>query len=258
MNSKLRLLSFAAAAGLIAGISAPAHALLQIAADVNGSTTTCFDNEASCDLDSTIGIMQLNNATFAGVEVNGSLQTSVGTTRTSGVPTLNTGSFSIINHNAVPVTITVAVGDTDFLGPVSHFDVSGSGTWQNGSAGQHVAGSTIKMEWFDDPTNTQGAGTPFSAPGNLLFTFTETATGNADSFAGSDSGLLKVPDIGNFSMTEWAQITLMPGAELVSRGQTEIKSGIPEPSTWAMMGLGFAALGYAGFRRTRKTAALSA
>jgi hypothetical protein len=44
----------------------------------------------------------------------------------------------------------------------------------------------------------------------------------------------------------------MPGAELVSRGQTEIKSGVPEPSTWAMMGLGFAALGYAGFRRTRK------
>jgi hypothetical protein len=215
-------------------------------------------DNASCDLDSTVGILQLANGTFAGVQVNGSLETSVGTTRTPGVPTLNTGSFSIINTNFVPVTITIAVGDTDFLGPVHTFDVSGSGTWQNGSAGQKVAGSKITMEWFDDPANTQGAGTPFSTPGNLLFTFSETATGNADSFAGSDSGLLKVPDIGNFSMTEWAVITLMPGAELVSRGQTEIKSGIPETSTWAMMGLGFAALGYAGFRRTRKTPALTA
>jgi hypothetical protein len=252
MNSRLRLLSFAAAAGLIAGVSAPAHAVLQIAADVNGLTTTCFDNQAGCDADSTIGILQLANNSFAGVEVNGSLQTSVGTVLTPGVPTLNTGSFSIINHNAVPVTITVAVGDINFLGPVHTFDVSGSGTWQNGSAGQKVAGSKITMEWFDDPLNRQGAGTPLSAPGNLLFTFSETATGNADSFAGSDFGLLGVPDPGHFSMTEWAQITLMPGAELVSRGQTEIKSGIPEPSTWAMMGLGFAALGYAGFRRARK------
>jgi hypothetical protein len=33
-------------------------------------------------------------------------------------------------------------------------------------------------------------------------------------------------------------------------------SGVPEPSTWAMMLLGFAGLGYAGFRRSAKGAAL--
>ena len=31
-----------------------------------------------------------------------------------------------------------------------------------------------------------------------------------------------------------------------------IPSGVPEPSTWAMMLLGFAGLGYASFRRTSK------
>jgi tetratricopeptide (TPR) repeat protein len=31
-------------------------------------------------------------------------------------------------------------------------------------------------------------------------------------------------------------------------------SSVPEPSTWAMMGLGFAGLGFVGFRRRRKTA----
>jgi hypothetical protein len=34
-------------------------------------------------------------------------------------------------------------------------------------------------------------------------------------------------------------------------------SAIPEPSTWAMMGLGFAALGYAAFRRNSKSRALA-
>jgi uncharacterized protein (TIGR03118 family) len=33
---------------------------------------------------------------------------------------------------------------------------------------------------------------------------------------------------------------------------------VPEPSTWAMMALGFAGLGFAGYRASRKTAALAA
>jgi hypothetical protein len=34
-------------------------------------------------------------------------------------------------------------------------------------------------------------------------------------------------------------------------------SSVPEPSTWAMMLLGFSALGFGGYRRTRKAAALA-
>jgi len=35
-------------------------------------------------------------------------------------------------------------------------------------------------------------------------------------------------------------------------GGSVITSGVPEPSTWAMMVLGFAGLGYAAFRRSAK------
>ena len=35
-------------------------------------------------------------------------------------------------------------------------------------------------------------------------------------------------------------------------------SVVPEPSTWAMMLLGFAGLGFAGYRQTRKARAASA
>ena len=52
-------------------------------------------------------------------------------------------------------------------------------------------------------------------------------------------------------MTEQSVFTLTPFAQLVNRGQTEIKLAVPEPSTWAMMLLGFAGLGYAGFRKAR-------
>jgi hypothetical protein len=40
---------------------------------------------------------------------------------------------------------------------------------------------------------------------------------------------------------------------LLSRGQGEIKTAIPEPSTWVMIALGFVGLGYAGFRQKRQT-----
>jgi hypothetical protein len=62
-----------------------------------------------------------------------------------------------------------------------------------------------------------------------------------------------VSDTGPFSMTLWAQATLTPGAVLLNRGQGEVKLAIPEPSTWAMIALGFAGLGYAGYRRKRQT-----
>jgi PEP-CTERM motif len=58
-------------------------------------------------------------------------------------------------------------------------------------------------------------------------------------------------------MTEQAVFTLTPHGELLSRGQTEIKNAIPEPSTWAMMVFGFVGLAYLGFRKGRVRSAIS-
>lgn len=40
--------------------------------------------------------------------------------------------------------------------------------------------------------------------------------------------------------------------------QSDVEGTVPEPSTWAMMLLGFAGLGYAGYRKARQTRALAA
>ena len=249
MNSVTRLsLCGVAAAGALGFVSAPAQATLQVIADVSGSVSACVD-QAACDLNSAVGIIQVANGTLNGVQINGSIQTSTGTPANPGPNILNTSSLSIINTTNTTKTVTVAVSDTDFIGPVASFETAGSGTWQN------AIGSSITLNWFDDPNNGQGADLPNDTPGNLIHTFTNTATTIVDAFSNNFAGV--VSDSGPFSMTEQAIFTLTPFGQLINRGQTEIKSAVPEPSTWAMMLLGFAGLGYAGFRKARSAKSIA-
>src|SRR6478609_7219580 len=152
MNASRICLSGLAAAGLMAAVSAPAHATLQVAADVSGTPFFCADNQA-CDLNSAVGVIQLANDTLNGVAVNGSIQLSNGTPANPGQDLIDTSSLSIINGSGATKVVTVAVGDTDFSAPVKSFHLTGSGTWVN------AGGSSIPLRWFDDPTNTQGADT---------------------------------------------------------------------------------------------------
>ncbi len=245
MNASVRwLLGGAAAAGVLGFVSAPAHATLQIISDVSGTIASCVDN-AACDLNPAVGIINLGNIVINGVQVNGSIQTSTGTPANPGLDTLNTSSLSIINLTNTSKTLTVAVSDTDFAGPVASFQTAGSGVWQN------AIGSSITLKWFDDPANSQGADDPTDTPGNLIDSFTHAATLFVDSF--SHDGIGAVSDPGPFSMTEQAIFTLTPFAQLVNRGQSEVKLAVPEPSTWGMMLLGFVGLGYAGFRKARSS-----
>jgi PEP-CTERM motif-containing protein len=239
MNTSRVALSSLAAAGLMATVSAPAHATLQVAADVSGATLFCADNQA-CDLNPAVGVIELGDTTLNGVAVNGSIQVSTGTPANPGQDLIDTSSLSVVNTSGAARVATVAVGDTDFSAPVGNFHLTASGSWVN------AAGSSILLEWFDDPANTQGANNAFDAPGTMLGAFTSLGTNPLLSFSTDQTGA--VSDRAPFSMTIWAQASLSPGAVLLNRGQGEVKLAIPEPSTWAMMLLGFAGLGYAGYR----------
>ncbi len=67
---------------------------------------------------------------------------------------------------------------------------------------------------------------------------------------------------GDYNLTLFYTDRHVTGAGLyfsVDTSNVTISPGVPEPSTWAMILLGFAGLGYAGYRRTRKNnAALAA
>jgi hypothetical protein len=113
----------------------------------------------------------------------------------------------------------------------------------------------------------------YSAPGVPSF----TTSGSASSYLSVDGGATEIVafnqdsggDYGDFSPPGAGAGQLIQNA-FNSMGQTEAytKSSpeftmlesigyngtlVPEPSTWAMMLLGFAGLGYAGFRQTRKS-----
>jgi hypothetical protein len=84
--------------------------------------------------------------------------------------------------------------------------------------------------------------------------FLSPAAGNpTSSFEYSPpTGLLAIPDVGDFSMTEVFTYTLLANGELVSRGTTEIKTNdIPEPASLFLFGS--AMIGLSLIRRRKKS-----
>jgi len=229
-----------AATALTAFAYTSANATLMVALDVNGTTFNCVDN-TGCDTNLAVGTLQVGNQVVNGVTFSGSIQTSTGTVANPGAAAvLNTSSLSIINNNAAGVNIAAAIGDTDFVGPVASYTASVSSTFQQ------AVGSSFTYNFYDDPTNQQGAQTVTDIPGTLLDTSTKAVTLIADSFSHNASG--PVDDQNLFSMTETISGFLTSHGQIVSNGLTEIKS-VPEPTGLGILGLGLLGLGFLTARR---------
>jgi PEP-CTERM motif len=230
MKTKL----LASVAILVAIASAPAHATLDVAFSDGTTTVTCADQTA-CDLDGAAKNLLLVNTIVGNFRIEGTFSLS-----TSG--DLSTSNLTIFNNGPSTGTLRMVVGDTDFAFPVSDIRESGSLTFNEG------VGSSGTISFFADPANGQPAGTGLATPGTLLDSFTDIVDTTPDSFAGTHDSAFFAN--GPFSMTEEASLTMVGGSNITGFNQA-MEAAVPEASTWAMMGLGFACMAFVGFKRKR-------
>jgi hypothetical protein len=178
---------------------------------------------------------------------------------------------------------SLAAGQSNFtLGDITWSLVSGSAATQKGSvSGQYAApfgmgnttymsvqnGGTEEATWATPQTSLSIYWGSIDAVGvdGILNEVSLTIQGYT--LTGTDLVAMGVPGTGNqgsAANNEWVTITdLAPftTVDFHAAGKNafefSLNAGVPEPSTWAMMALGFAGLGYAAFRRNAKVRVLA-
>ena len=166
--------------------------------------------------------------------MQGTFQTQQIATAAGETNLLDTTSFNITNNNATTVPISIAVGGTDFLGPVTTFAASGTTNFTN------AAGSEFLLSYYGDVNNTQGADSPGDTPGALLSTtgLIPVTSDNPTGFSHNDAG--GFIDSNLFSFTLFATTDLVAQGTLTNRTQaivaTQVASPIPEPGTLGLLG----------------------
>ena len=223
-------------------IAAPAHARLQLTINASGSTFTCFDGQGSCDLSGGANNLLLVDQTVGSAFV----QIALAQSAFGAINQLQLSSSNIVNNGATPLTVTLLASDTDFVGPVHAINNSGSLTFN-----QNIGAPDSTLRFWADALNIQGAN-PLNTPGTLLESVSGHAVTDPDSFAGSKIAAFEAS--GPYSMTEGAALVLRSGGSITGFNQAMESTAIPEPSQWVMMGLGFAALGFVGYRRRDRLA----
>ena len=236
MKNPVSVLAGASALALMA--AAPASATLQIAFTDGTSVVTCADGQA-CDLAGPANNIIILNETVGAFHIIGTVAASTFGSQDS----LQLSTSLIQNTGDTSGNLAIIVGDTNFIGPVDAVRESASLTFNNASGS---GPSTLRF--FGDPNNGQPAGVGLAIPGVQLFTTSGSPVTDPDSFSGTHVSPFSAE--GPFSMTETANLALKAGGSITGfNASMQTSSVIPEPATWAMMGLGFALMGLLGFKR---------
>jgi hypothetical protein len=248
MNARSRLLLAGfSIGGIAAGLAAPAHATLQFTVGFVGSEAsfTCVDN-ASCDSNPLEGVIDIPTISFEGLVGTNIVVESFGTVHGPGDATLRYSVGKLFNGSTETLNGRFAVSDTDFRGPPGKYQTKADVAWTNGGD------SSLGLISTFDTNNAQGGNTPTDAPGSTIdaASFLASAGDQTHSFSDTLSGGSSL-----YSLSDQGTLLLDAGAS-VSGGQDVTVAIVPEPSTWAMMAIGFAGLGFAGYKRARRRPAL--
>jgi hypothetical protein len=215
-----------------------ANATLQLSIGANGSTFTCADGQLGCDLSGGANNLLTVNTLVGGAFVQITLaQSAAGATNS-----LELSSANIENQSGAPLTVTLLASQTDFTGPVTLVNNSGSLTFND-----NVGAGLSTLKFWADASNVQGAN-PTNTPGTLLESVSGTAATNPDSFSGSNIAPFVAG--GLFSMTEGAALDLIAGGSVTGFNQSMVTlASVPEPFSLGVLGMGLLGLGMVRYRR---------
>ena len=246
-------------AALLAFVAAGAAAGTGSSPSPGGIVTVTYTGivDDSIDLDGTFGCReeQCTNDPYGGdiftaVYV---FNTSVGDLQNNILLISTTGGSSVAYNGGVPVannlisdTVTISLPDGTIRGTYS-VPVGYYGLLQNSTSGSPYPDPpyTLEADVYDADGNQLLAEVTSSAIPFSINTPFATITGDS----GSDAAL-------GFDCTAPYECDGVIYADL----DASLTSGspVPEPSTWAMMALGFAGLGFAGYWTSRRPAASAA
>jgi PEP-CTERM motif len=173
---------------------------------------------------------------------------------------VGTDQWSLVNGSAGIETVTKPTVFADPLGDTTPFM-----SVQAGSEEQVVFGSartSISIYWGSIDGN-QGGNNNLNTFAITVDGFTLTgkdlvalgATGTGDETSPTGNQLVTITGLDAFTTATFS--STRNAFEFSLETPTGITGGTPEPTTWAMMMVGFAGLGYAAFRRNTKGRALA-
>jgi hypothetical protein len=167
---------------------------------------------------------------------------------------VGTDTWSLVSGTAGIANGTTPGVSADPLGDtLPYMSVEGGGTEQVvfGTARTSISiywGSIDGNQGGNNNLNTLTLG-GFTLTGADLVALNQGATGTGDQLSPAGNELVTISGLDPFTTATFSSTR--------NAFEFSIGSAIPEPSTWAMMMLGFAGLGYAAFRRNTKGRALA-
>lgn len=156
---------------------------------------------------------------------------------------LTEANISIDNTTGSIQTIKIIAGANGYVGPSDLFTLTGA-------IGATLGGSELVGQFFTDQSNSLNGNSLLTVTGTQIGSFDSGSLTGPESFAFNGSGLSSL--LTPYGLAEELTLTLAPGATVFIQGMSMDASAVPEPSTWAMMGLGFGLVAFLGMRK-RKT-----
>ena len=155
---------------------------------------------------------------------------------------MTTSNINIDNNTDSVQVLKIIGGVNGLFGAAGGFTLTGTIGGQNGV-------SDLFGQFFADASNGL-SGQSFTPGGSFLDSFNSGSLSGTQSF--SFNGFAADHLTGPYGLAEEMTLTLQPGAGVFVQGLSMSASAVPEPKTWAMMGLGFGLMALMGYKRSRK------